>query len=152
MQTGKLEFETLLEDFDKAQPGGHVRKLRRIEVVVEGFIGREGLRGLLSNSGISRFRDRNGNIKIRQQKAETQMLSLYDMRRDGFVFTSEDPELKLFENSGVASGWTLEIPPDNNDLNYAAISNIHLTFYYDTFYSKAIEYRVRAELAAAGTV
>ncbi|MEJ2419207.1 MAG: hypothetical protein P8Y45_20235, partial [Exilibacterium sp.] len=149
MRTGKLEFETLLEDFDKVQPGGHIRKLRRVEIVVEGAIGREGLRGLLSNSGISRFRDRNGDIKIRQQKPEAQMLSLYDLRRDGFVFILEDSVLKLFENSGVASGWTVEIPPDSNDLNYAAISNIHLTFYYDAFHSKAIEHRVRAELAAA---
>ncbi len=149
MRNGKIEFETLLEDFDFAQPGAHVRKLRRLEVVVEGSIGREGLRGILSNSGISRFRDRNGDVKVRQQKPEIQLLSLYDMRRDGFVFTLEDSVLELFENSGVASGWTLEIPPNSNDLNYGAISNIHVTYYYDAFYSKSIEHRVRAELAAA---
>ena len=148
MRSGKLEFETLLEDFDHAQPGGHIRKLRRIEVVVEGAIGREGVRGRLSNSGISRYRDRSGEVKIRVQKPETQLLSLYDMRRDGFVFSLPDAVLEVFENSGVASGWTLEIPPASNDINYAAISNIHLTFYYDSFYSKAIEQRVRAELAA----
>ena len=147
-RTGRLEFDTQLEDFDRMHPGAHLRKLRRVEVVVEGLIGREGAQGILKNSGFSLFRDRDGLRKVRVQKPETMMLSLYDLRRDGFVFTTEEGVLEVFENSGVASGWTIEFPPESNDLDYRAVSNIHVVFYFDAYYSDRVADVARAELEA----
>jgi hypothetical protein len=147
-QTGRIDFDTLLDDFDHWHPGNHLRKLRRVEVVVEGVIGSQGLHGTLANSGISYFRDRDGQRKMRIQKPETLILSRFDIRHDGFVFTYDEDVLQIFENSGVASGWTLDFPSASNDVNYKDITNIHVVFYYDPYYSDAVANMVRAEMAA----
>jgi Tc toxin complex TcA C-terminal TcB-binding domain len=147
-RTGRLEFDTLLEDFDRMHPGMHLAKLRRLEVIVEGLIGRQGAQGILRNSGFSYFRGRDGFRKLRLQKPESILLSLYDLRRDGFIFTSEEGLLHVFENSGLATGWSLEFPPDSNDLDYHAISNIHLVLYFDAYYSQKVANLAMAELEA----
>jgi hypothetical protein len=147
-KTGRMEFDTLLEDFDLMHPGAHIQKLRRAEVVVEGLLPREGAQGVLSNSGFSYFRGRDGVRRLRQQKPESALLSLYDIRRDGFVFTTEEGFLQIFENSGPATGWTIEFPIDSNNFDYASISNINLVLYIDTFYSDAVRSVARAELEA----
>lgn len=147
-KTGKMEFDTLLEDFDLQHPGAHVQKLRRVEVIVEGILPREGALGVLSNSGFSYFRGRDGVRRLRQQKPESTLLSLYDIRRDGFLFTSEEAFLQVFENSGPATGWTLEFPIDSNNFDFASISNINMVLYFDTFYSDSVRNVARAELEA----
>ena len=147
-KTGRLEFDTLLEDFDRMHPGAHLRKLRRVEVVVEGILPREGAQGILRNSGFSYFRGRDGMRRLRQQKPESALLSLFDVRRDGFVFTTEEGLLQVFENSGPATGWTLELPPDSNNFDFAAISNINLVFYFDAYHADSVANVARAELEA----
>lgn len=149
LKTGRLDFETSLNDFDYESPGMHIRKLRRVEVIVQGLVGPGGLNGIIRNSGISRYRDREGTVRIRVQCPEALPLSFFDIRRDGFIFTAEESLLNIFENSGVASGWTIEFPPESNDVDLSTISDIHVVFYYDGYHSDTVENRVRAELAAA---
>jgi tetratricopeptide (TPR) repeat protein len=147
-QTGKIDFEVLLQDIDLLHPGTYVRKLKRVEIVVEGLIGPRGLHGTLTNSGITYDRSRSGDRKERMQRPETMVLSQFDLRHDGFVFVSDEEVLALFENAGPAGGWMLEFPLDSNDVDFRAITNIHLVVYYDAFYSETIEGHVRRELAA----
>jgi hypothetical protein len=148
-QTGRMDFQTQLEDFDRWHPGAHLRKLRRVEVIVEGLLGPNGIQGRLTNSGISVDRDRNGDKRVRPQQSETMLLSRFDLRGDGFVFTStEEQVLAVFENSGVASGWILVFPPDSNDVDYTSITNVHLLLYFDAYYNERVANVVRAELAA----
>ena len=59
-QTGRLDFQTTLDDFDRWNPGTYRRKLRRVAVVIEGLVGVDGLHGTLTNSGISLDRNREG--------------------------------------------------------------------------------------------
>lgn len=150
-KTGRLDFQTALDDFDRWNPGTCCRKLRRVEVVIEGLVGADGLHGTLTNSGISVDRRRDGKIFTRVQKPETMILSRFDLRGDGFVFAAtEEQVLAVFENSGVAGGWVLDLPPDLNDVDYETITNVHLVLYYDAYYSAQAASVVRAELAAAG--
>jgi hypothetical protein len=147
--TGRLDFQIFLEDFDRWHPGSHLSKLRRVEVVVEGLIGPRGIYGTLSNTGASFYRDRQGRKRIRLQRAETMILSRFDFRNDGVIFSSDDEQvLAPFENSGMAGGWVLSFPPEANDVDYRAISNVHLVFYFDCFYSERVANVARAELAA----
>jgi Tc toxin complex TcA C-terminal TcB-binding domain len=147
-QNGRLDFEILLQDVDVLHPGTCVRKLRRIEVIVEGLIGPRGLNGTLTNSGITYDRSRAGDRKARVQKPETMVLSQFDLRHDGFVFTVDEEVLALFENAGPAGGWILDFPLDSNDVDFRAITNIHFILYYDAFYSASAADLVRAEIAA----
>ncbi len=147
-RTGRIDFEVLLQDVDQLHPGTCVRKLKRVELIVEGLIGPRGLHGTLTNSGTSHDRARDGSRKTRLQKPETMALSQFDLRNDGFVFTSDEDLLALFENAGPAGGWIVEFPPESNDVDYRAITNMHLVLYFDAFYSEPASDHVRAELAA----
>lgn len=147
-RTGRIDFEVLLDDVDQLHPGTCVRKLKRVELVVEGLVGPRGLHGTLANPGVSHDRGRDGARKTRVQKPETMVLSQFDLRHDGFVFSGEEEVLALFENAGPASGWVLDFPPGGNDVDYRAITNVHLVLYYDAFYSPTTADFVRAELAA----
>ena len=78
------------------------------------------------------------------------ILSRFDLRGDSFVFAStEEQVLATFENSGVAGGWILDLPPDVNDVDFRTITNVHLVLYYDASFSEQVGSWVRAELAAA---
>lgn len=147
-RTGRIDFQTLLDDFDRAYPGVHLTRIRRVEVVVEGLVGPDGLHGTLTNSGVTLVRDRAGDRRLRFGKPETLVLSRFDLRNDGFVFESDEDVLEVFEGSGMAGGWILEFPPDSNDVDYTAITNVHLVLYAEGLHSDAVANTVRAELAA----
>jgi tetratricopeptide (TPR) repeat protein len=146
-KTGRIDFETALLDFDRRKPGCHIQKIRRVEVIVDGLIPPEGLHGTLTNSGVSHFRDRQGAKKTRLQKPETLLLSRFLVREDAVVFPPQEETLELFENTGVATGWILDIPPRQNDIDYSAIADVKLVLYYDAFFSNAVAAVVEAELA-----
>lgn len=149
-QTGRMDFQTALEDFDRWNPGTYRRKLRRVEVVIEGLVGADGLHGTLTSSGFSLDRNREGKIQSRMQKPETMILSRFELRGDGFVYAStEEQVLAVFENSGVAGGWVLDLPIDINDIDFRTLTNVHLVLYYDSYYSERVASVVKAELAVA---
>jgi hypothetical protein len=74
-------------------------------------------------------------------------LSLYDYRRDGFIFTAEESLLGIFENTGVASSWTLTFPSNTPGLDFSAVYDIKIIFYFDAYYSDDVESRVKAHLS-----
>jgi hypothetical protein len=150
-RTGRMDVQTTLEDFDIWHPGTFLRKLRRVEVIVEGLVSPSGLHGTLTNNGISVDRGREGQPMRRIRNPETMILSRFDPRADGFAFTAdEETVLATFENAGVATGWVLEFPPDANDVDLTGITNVHLVLYFEAYYRYDVANRVRAELAAAG--
>ncbi len=48
---------------------------------------------------------------------------------------------------GVASAWTLELPRAVNEIDYASLVDVRLTFTYEARFDPALEERVLAELA-----
>ncbi|MEV5539729.1 hypothetical protein AB0L13_23000 [Saccharopolyspora shandongensis] len=148
-KTGRIDVQSTLDDLDRRHPGSFVRSLRRVEVVVEGLVGPEGLSGTLTNTGVSADRGRDGRSRLRVQKPETMLLSRFEPRGDAFAFTVDGEQvLGAFEYCGAASGWILDFPPENNDIDYQAITNVHLVLYFEAFYSQEVARVVRAELAA----
>ncbi|MDR4498706.1 MAG: tetratricopeptide repeat protein [Candidatus Scalindua sp.] len=148
--TGKVEFETNLSDFDLAYPGAYLRKIKKVEVIVEGLIPPGGVHGTLKNSGISRDRKENGDIFFRIQPFETLYLSNYNPRADVVIFQPDQRVLDVFENCGLATGWTLEISPAANDINYQTISDIKMIVYYTSQYNGLLEETIKAQLPKTG--
>lgn len=148
-RTGKIDFETRLEDFDLDYPGTYSRRIESIEVEVEGILPESGVRGILTNGGISRYRTTDINqIKFRIQPKETLVLSEYRINQDAVTFPADPRKLKVFEGAGVAGSWTLEIPRASNDLDFNAITDIRLTFYYHARYDEALANAAKAQLAS----
>jgi hypothetical protein len=76
------------------------------------------------------------------------LLSRFSVRDDSLVFPPQGDVLQLFENSGPATGWILDIPPDRNDIDYGAIADVKLVLSYDAFYSSVVAAAAASELAA----
>ncbi|MHC4953203.1 MAG: Tc toxin subunit A-related protein [Planctomycetota bacterium] len=149
-RTGLLEFETTLDEFDRLYPGTHTRKIKTVEVVLEGLIGADGVSGSLRNLGVSEFRTKDNSVKLRIQPRETLLLSTYSVKGDAIVFQPSSEMLGVFEGSGVSTGWTLEFPRGANDLNYEAISDVKLVLYYTAHHDPVLEQTIRAALPTNG--
>lgn len=143
-KTGTMIFETRLEDFDMDYPGTYSRRIETIEVIVEGLLPSGGVKGFLTNSGVSRYRTPMfGNLKFRIQPTETLILSEYKIAGDSFVFNTDSSKLKLFEGSGVAGSWKLEIPKFSNDIDYNYITDVKIVFCYSAFYDASLAQAVK---------
>lgn len=146
-QTGVMGFRTEVSDFDRNYPGAYQQRIKRLEVVIEGLIGRQGIHGTLTNTGLCLTRTRSGGIRMRLLQPETLLLSQYRIGPDSIVFTPDQEMLAVFENSPVSTSWVLEIPPSVNDLIYNFISDVKLIIYYESFFDEDLKPAVLEELA-----
>lgn len=144
--SGRAFFETALEDFDRSYPGFYLQKIKNVEVVFVGLTGPDGVHGTIRNVGVSKFRYADGRTVDMVYPADVMPLSEYDVRRDAIVFQLDTSELRLFENSGVATMWQLDLPRAANTFDPAAILDIHLVISYDAFFSEDLETQVRESL------
>jgi hypothetical protein len=154
-KTGIMDFETRVDDFDAAYPGTYAGRIQSVEVEVDGIVPVTGLSGGLSNSGISTYRVPSASwpvggspVKFRVQSKETLVLSDYTVRNDSLLFSSESEMLRIFEGAGVASSWHLEVPRAINDIDFGALTDVRLTFYYRARYDDTLKTRVLTSLAA----
>jgi hypothetical protein len=134
VQTGLLPFRTDLEIFDRLYPGTYRRKIKKIEVIVEGLIPTDGTNGFLLHQGVStEWRKIAGTWQKfnRITSPETMVLSNYQFRRDISVFQPADDMLGQFENLGLQGNWTFELPRSSNNLDYQTISDIKFILYFD---------------------
>jgi hypothetical protein len=157
--TGRMEFQTTIDDFDSLYPGSYAGRIEHVEVEVDGIVPPRGIRGTLTNSGISHYRlpsalwnAGTSGLKHRVQVPEALVLSDYDVRVDALVVDADWRRRRVFEGAGVASTWTLELPRDVNEIDYASITDVRLTFTYEARHDPALKQRVLAELAARPSV
>lgn len=146
-RTGRMSFRTELTDFDRAYPGSYSQRITRVEVVVEGLIGRDGVHGTLTNTGLCVTRRRDGRTQARLLKPETLLLSDYRVGQDSIVFRPDSEMLAVFEHSPLATSWVLEIRQSANDLVYHYLTDVKLVVYYQTFFDASLTMPVLEELA-----
>lgn len=153
IQTGILPFRTDLEVFDRRYPGTFHRKIKRIEVFVEGLVPLEGASGYLTNNGITsdwRFLGGGWKKHTRVTPVERMVLSSYQFRRDIAVFQPSEEMLGLFENLSPQCEWTLEIPASGNNIDYEAISDIKFIMYFDADANDSLAAHLAATLPNTG--
>jgi hypothetical protein len=152
--SGRLEFQTSLDDFDSVYPGTYAGRIEHVEVTVDGIVPASGVSGSLTNSGISHYRVPTpwpvggDGIKHRVQSRETLVLSDYDLRSDAVIVASDVRRRRVFEGAGVASTWTLELPKEANTLDYQSVVDVRLTFTYQARFDPDMRALVLSELAA----
>ena len=145
-KTGVLRFRTDLELFDRRYRGTYRRKIKRVEVFVEGLVPLEGAVGTLTNEGVtSEWREgASGWVRApRVSPVERMVMSSYQFRRDLTVFQPSEEMLELFENKGLQANWTLELPRSGNNIDYEAITDIKFAVYFDGEHSDALAEHVR---------
>ncbi|MGY3317468.1 Tc toxin subunit A-related protein [Arthrobacter sp. TE12232] len=149
-RTGRMEFQTGLDDFDLKYPGAYAGRIEAVEVAVDGIVPARGLSGTLSNAGISHYRvpaGAGGATKHRVQTSETMVISDFDPRRDALLDHPDPRRLRVFEGAGIASSWTLEFPRDANELQFASLIDVRLTFTYTARFDPDLKATVIQQLA-----
>lgn len=144
---GVLQFRTDLELFDRAWPGTFHRKIKKIEIFVEGLIPPEGVRGTLLHGGITTEWKQTPAGWVKRNRVvptERLILSSYQFRRDLAVFQPSEEMLDIFENLGPQGNWALELPPSNNNLDYEAITDIKLVLYFDSDFNASLADHVKS--------
>lgn len=145
-RTGIMGFRTELSDFDRNYPGSYLQRIKRVEVIVEGLIGRGGIHASLTNTGLCLSRMRNGDIRMRLLQPETLLLSQYRIAADAVIFTPDVEMLTIFEFSPVSTSWIFELNPAANDIVLNYITDIKLVLYYESFFDPNLKPKVLEEL------
>ncbi|MBV8140101.1 MAG: hypothetical protein JO121_31340, partial [Deltaproteobacteria bacterium] len=154
-KTGIMEFQTHIEDFDFYYPGTYAGRIEAVEVSIIGVLPPTGISGTLTNSGISSYRTpasvsgagTSTPVKFRVQSKETLILSDYSARQDTLLVTNNSGMLRIMQGAGLASTWRLELPKAINDIDYGALTDVQLTFYYKARYDPLLHDAVIAQLA-----
>src|SRR5439155_168653 len=137
-------------------PGTYAGRIEAIEVEVDGIVPVSGISGTLTNSGISSYRvpssswptPSSSGLKYRVQSKETLVLSDYQVRQDALLISSDQRMLRIFQGAGVCSSWRLELPKAINDIDYGALTDVRLTFYYKARFDPTLHDRVLAQLTS----
>jgi tetratricopeptide (TPR) repeat protein len=152
-KTGVMDFETRIEDFDEKYPGTYAGRIEAVEVEIDGIVPAAGVSGALTNCGVSIYRVPSASwsagtgVKYRIQPKETLILSDHDIRNDALVLQNDQRRLKLFQGAGISSSWRFEIPRSINDIDYGALTDVKITFYYKARYDPDLRDRVLKQLA-----
>jgi hypothetical protein len=155
-KTGAMNFQTTLDDFDSYYPGAYAGRITEVEVEVDGLVPPLGISGSLTNSGVSLYRlpfvawpdPQTPAVKYRVQPRETLVLSDYQKRADLALLPPDNRQRAIFDGAGVASTWRLELPKAINDIDYGALLDVRLTFYYEARFDPAIAAAVSSTLAS----
>jgi hypothetical protein len=153
-KTGTMTFETTLDDFDSAYPGTYEGRIQRVLVSVQGIVPPTGISGTLSNGGISYYRlpsdiaTPTTPSKVRIQSAESLVISDYDPTTDGVIDSTTGNQTGIFEGAGIASTWTLSLPPAVNDINYGTLTDVVLTILYEARFDPQLVPTVLSQLAS----
>lgn len=152
-KTGILQFRTDLEIFDRRYRGTYHRKIKRVELFIEGVLPLEGAVGTLTNEGVTREWKETAAGWVKEpavSPVEKMVLSSYQFRRDIAVFQPSQEMLELFENKGVQANWTLEMPRSGNNVDYDSITDVKFAVYFDGEYSDALAQHVKTFYANTG--
>lgn len=141
--TGTMTFDVSLGDIERSHPGTFNQRIQAVEARVVGPVPIEGVHGILRNSGLSEYRRRDGQTKFRVQDVETLVLSAHE-RGDVAMFRSRPEMLGVFEGAGLASTWTIEFPPEANDIDYEFVVDVELTFHYEAGFDRQLEVDLRS--------
>jgi tetratricopeptide (TPR) repeat protein len=146
-RTGVMGFRTEIADFDRSYPGSYLQRIKKVEVLVEGLIGRGGIHASLTNTGLALSRVRDGRIKMRLLQPETLLISQYRVGPDSVVFTPDNEMLAIFEHSPLSTSWIFELNPAANDIVLNFITDVKLVIYYESFFDPSLKPKVLEELA-----
>ncbi|MGQ0570142.1 MAG: hypothetical protein ACT4P5_11570 [Armatimonadota bacterium] len=148
VRTGVMEFTVPLYAIERVYPGTHLHRIQSVEVEIEGLQVPEGITGTLAHLGISSWRSADGSVRSRVTAPEAMILSGFRLRRDLVLYRADPMRLGLFENSGVAASWRLELPMATNDVDFATISDVRLVLYFYCLHDRDLEATIRATFPA----
>jgi tetratricopeptide (TPR) repeat protein len=144
LETGLLEFETDLYEFDRLHPGYYEQRIEAVELEVVGLLGDRSPNGTLTGGGVSSFRKRDNTTGSRAHVIDTMAVSEFELRNDIFLYTADTGIRGLFQGLGLGGTWQLHLPRRSNDFDLRRIFDIRLALYYKAKYDPGLRATVLA--------
>jgi hypothetical protein len=132
--TGQLTFQTPMSWFDADFPGHYLRLVRQVSLTIVALVPpSRGIRATLASNGISKVTTAGpyGFTDVTLQR-EPGLIAVTATSAATGVFTTDlQPEMLLpFEGNGVATTWSLSLPPAANPFDFSSITDVMLTIDY----------------------
>ena len=132
--TGQLTFQTPMSWFDADFPGHYLRLIRQVSLTIVALVPpSRGIRATLASNGISTVATAGpyGFSDVTLQR-EPGLIAVTATSAATGVFTTDlQPEMLLpFEGNGVATTWSLTLPPAANPFDFSSITDVMLTIDY----------------------
>jgi hypothetical protein len=150
-QTGRIEFDTLMDWFDEDFPGHYLRLLKSVRVSLLALVPPiDGIHATLTNTGASTvmFPDRPPQRSLRTFGESIALDSPYN-ESGLFVLDYNDPMLLPFEGLGVETHWVFELPRASNRFNFDTIADVLFTIEYTALQDTGYAERVRQRLGTS---
>jgi tetratricopeptide (TPR) repeat protein len=141
-QSGLLEIETDLYEFDRMHPGFYEQRIEGVELEVIGLLAGTPLQGTLRTGGVTRFRRKNFSVGSRTHVVDTLALSDYKLRDDILLFTADTGIRGIFQGIGLGATWRLHLPRRSNDFDLRRIFDIRLILYYKAKFDENLRQQV----------
>lgn len=150
-QTGKLNFRTNMELFDRDHPGHYLRLIKRVKVSIVALIPAvDGIKATLTNTGLSRVVVGDNlfqTILIRREPEKIALSTAQNaMGLFEFEMNNQSEILFPFEGSGVDSLWEFEISKNSNFFDYNTIADVLITIEYTSMESYIYKQQIIQEL------
>ncbi|MEL7111902.1 MAG: hypothetical protein AAGK93_03035, partial [Pseudomonadota bacterium] len=140
IQAGETQFETTLSDFHGDLPGTYDGRIKRVRVLVQANSGPDGVAGMLSCSGTSLVRQVDGSTLRKSHSTETLILPRAEVKTEiDAPVTGADGQLEVFENVGVATSWSLQLPPQWNAVDLKSFTDVKVVVAYWFRHSDALQ-------------
>lgn len=150
-QTGILNFQTTLSQFDRDFPGHYLRLIKQVKTSVIALIPPiDGIKATLSNTGISRVVSKSNKgfsqeVIMNTQSDAVALTSAIDAT-GLFEMQQVDHTLKPFEGFGVETQWTFEMQKAANYFDYSTIADVLFTIEYTALFDSTYKNQITKEL------
>jgi hypothetical protein len=167
-ETGTCTFVLRQRVLDMFFPGLYQHRLKDVRVEIVGLVPPDGVRGVLTNPGVSWIRVPNEQSFLSDQVEDdwtttslegsttfdeytqyvmkrvltnvvTLTLSQFDVRSDRAVLSVPQGMLTPVQHLGLDSGWTLKLHRQSNNFDFRQIVDASLTFWFLCAYDSGLE-------------
>ena len=145
LETGIMQFATLMDHYDREFPGHYLRLIKRVRVSVIALTPpTQGIRATLSNMGVSRvvINDNGFRPVVVHHGPQSVALSA-PLNATGLFELDVQPEMLVpFESIGVHTAWEFRLPKPANPFDFNTIADVLITFDYTAFDSSVYRRQV----------
>jgi hypothetical protein len=134
-----MEFATLQEWFDRDFPGHYMRMIKSITLTFTALVPpNEGIHATFRNNGLSKIMvgPPFTQAKTLLRQPESISVTVPNNGSGLFEIRLEDELLLPFENSGVETFWTLELPKGANRFDFDSLADVSMTVRYTALESQ----------------
>ncbi len=147
-ESGTMQFDTMMEWFDRDFPGHYLRQIKRVRISVIALVNpTDGIKATLSNKGLSRIVHGSDqlfqkSVLVAQPEIIAYTTPVNATGQFDFELQQQNEMLRPFEGLGVETSWTFEMSKASNNIDYTTIADVLLTIDYSALHSEVYKEQI----------